>query len=692
MVFGIPFWMIITALVAGLAVAMTLYFRNKTLPYPKPLKVLLFMLRAMSVSLVVLLLFNPFVHQDVKQVDSPIILLLHDDSRSLAMTSDSSYYRGDYRQHYSDLKAQLADVATVDAYVFGAEVRRDDTLKYEECFTDISSALLLMKQRYYRRNVAAVVLLSDGIYNRGVAPELVSQQYPFPIYTVLLGDSTLRPDLAVAEVQYNKEVQRGMTTPIRYTLSAMGCQGAVAEVVVKVDGVLLERREVKIPSHRYSKDCDFYYEAEEVGVRHFEVIVTATDGELTLQNNSRDFFVEVVDKTAKVLVLASAPHPDISALCVAMGDSYETTYVFGNERLPDFSAFDLVIAYKYPCHGADVGVLYERLQASPMIPIWYFVGADTDCDALSKVQKSFTFRKGAPMTVFDVKARPNSSFVLFSLDADKADKMASFPPLNVPYVESIAQEAHDDLLLQVLTGGDEAFPMMSFVHPAGGRKEVFMMGSDIWRWRLYDYYSNKSHEVFDGLVQKTVSYLLSTSSDELKVYCRDVFMSHENIMMSAELMNSVEELVNDPEVTIRVVNKLNDEEYDYVFSRDDRAYVLDVGRLPQGLYHYEARASLGERSYRYVGDFSVGDVGVEEMTLVADAARMKMLAMSTGGRFYLRDEMSGLSEDLVDDGRLTTMERREHRFEDMFHFVGVLGVLLTLLALEWILRKRYGRY
>lgn len=692
MVFGVPFWMIFVALVAGLAVASMLYFKNKTLPYSKPLKVLLFVLRTISVSLVVMLLFNPFIHQEVRQVESPIILMLHDNSRSLVMTADSSYYRGDYSRRYRDLQLQLSGVAQVDSYVFGSDVQRDDTLTYEECFTDISSALLLMKQRYYRRNVASVVLLSDGIYNKGIAPELLTQQYPYPIYTVLLGDSVVRPDLSVAEVQYNMAVQKGVITPIRYTLSAMDCQGVVAELVVKADNKLLERREVRIASNRFSKDFDFFYDAEEEGVRHFEIEVTAVDGELALQNNSRDFFIEVVDKTAKVLFLASAPHPDISALSAAMGDNYELTYVFGDERLPDVSTFDLIIAYKYPCRNVDVRTLDESLQASPMTPIWYFVGADTDCDALSKIQNSFTFRMGSPMTVLDSKAKTNSSFVLFSVDHDNADKIESFPPLNIPYLEYESHVAHDDLLLQVLADGFDTFPMMSFVHPIGGRKEVFMLGSDIWRWRLYDYYFNKSHEAFDGLVHKTISYLLSTSSDELKVFCKDVFMSHENILLSAELMNSVKELVNDPDVTLRVVNKLNGEQYDYVFSREGVCYVLDAGRLPQGIYRYEACAMLGERTYRCVGDFSVGDMGAEEMILVADAAKMKMIATTTGGRYYHNNDMNSLPEDLVSDGRLSTMERSERRFEDMFHFVSILVLLLSLLALEWILRKRYGRY
>ena len=60
---GIPIWMLALALLAGLAAASVLYFRNKKQHYGKVLNVILFVLRTLMVGLVVLLLFNPLIRQ-----------------------------------------------------------------------------------------------------------------------------------------------------------------------------------------------------------------------------------------------------------------------------------------------------------------------------------------------------------------------------------------------------------------------------------------------------------------------------------------------------------------------------------------------------------------------------------------------------------------------------------------------------
>ncbi|MGC8141412.1 hypothetical protein ACP3W2_28825, partial [Salmonella enterica] len=56
-------------------------------------------------------------------------------------------------------------------------------------YTNISKALSTIARQYYKKNVGAVVLLSDGIVNQGVNPELIVENYPFPIYSVTLGDT-----------------------------------------------------------------------------------------------------------------------------------------------------------------------------------------------------------------------------------------------------------------------------------------------------------------------------------------------------------------------------------------------------------------------------------------------------------------------------------------------------------------------
>ena len=82
---GIPIWMLALALLAGLAAAAVLYVRNKKQRYGKALNAILFALRTLIVGLVVLLLFNPLIRQKFSSVETPTIILAHDNSSSVVM-------------------------------------------------------------------------------------------------------------------------------------------------------------------------------------------------------------------------------------------------------------------------------------------------------------------------------------------------------------------------------------------------------------------------------------------------------------------------------------------------------------------------------------------------------------------------------------------------------------------------------
>ena len=83
----------------------------------------------------------------------------------------------EYPQSVDSVKNALEKAYDIDYYGFGNQ------------YTNISEALNTIARQYYKRNVGAVVLLSDGIVNQGVNPELTIENYPFPIFSVTLGDT-----------------------------------------------------------------------------------------------------------------------------------------------------------------------------------------------------------------------------------------------------------------------------------------------------------------------------------------------------------------------------------------------------------------------------------------------------------------------------------------------------------------------
>ena len=99
--------MLLIALAVGVAFAMVLYFRNRKQHYGKPLTITLFVLRTLIGGIVTMLLFNPFFRQRVSTLEQPTIVLAHDNSASIALSKDSTFFKTDYPQRFADFREEM---------------------------------------------------------------------------------------------------------------------------------------------------------------------------------------------------------------------------------------------------------------------------------------------------------------------------------------------------------------------------------------------------------------------------------------------------------------------------------------------------------------------------------------------------------------------------------------------------------
>lgn len=687
---GIPVWMWLIALAVGVAFAMVLYFRNRKQHYGKPLTVTLFALRTLIGGIVTMLLFNPYFRQRVSALEQPTVVLAHDNSASVVLSKDSTFFMTEYPARFADLREQLNRGFQVDEYLFGQEVRGFDVLDFTDQLTDVSALLQAVERRYYKRNVGGVVLLSDGVYNRGFEPSLIAEKYPFPIHTVVLGDTLSYPDLFVKDVHYNKKVSLGAAFPVRVVVGARDCAGQKAVLTLTEDGRIVASKDWEISSNRYSKEVDFMLESDQKGVRQIDIEIHGLDGEAQLLNNVKRIFIEVRDEKYRILCLADAPHPDLGAIKSVLNDDCEMDFVFGQDAIPDLSKYQLLLLHQTPSRHTDVTALHGQLEKNKKIPMLVVVGSATDMTALNKLQSSVELHRGVTNAMLDVRGSMNTAFATFSVGDKLREQVGKYPPLASPHLEMNLLSGHDDLLLQDVLGVKSGLPLMTFVK--GDRKMAFLFGVNLWRWRLYNYYQDKNSLVFDELFSKTLKYLMLSRDDGSAVFCKEEYYSNEPVVMTAELRNPSNELLTEPNLNLQIVNKKTGETYDYVFSKREHDYELNVGILPEGIYTYRATAEWGDRSIVLNGSFSVVSVGIEAQLLTADIARMRSLSAATNGKCYTVDQLPQLLEDLRNDPRITSVEHHDTRFEDLIHSKWILFVLIGLAAIEWILRKMFGSY
>ena len=165
----------------GAVYAVVLYFVGKKHEMSAKTRVVLAVLRFLAVFFISFLLLSPMLKTHVVETEKPVVVLLHDNSQSIVLGKDSAYYRNEYLQSFEQLKKELSDDYQVEVFSFGGALQQGFDGRFDQPSSDISLALDEISDIYKGRNVGAVVLASDGIYNAGHTPQVSGSHAPYPI-------------------------------------------------------------------------------------------------------------------------------------------------------------------------------------------------------------------------------------------------------------------------------------------------------------------------------------------------------------------------------------------------------------------------------------------------------------------------------------------------------------------------------
>ena len=168
-------WVGIAVCIAlGAAYAIVLYALGKRHQMSAKTRLLLAVLRFLAVFLISFLLLSPMLKTSVTETEKPVVVLLQDNSQSIVLNKDSAYYRNEYLLNFNDLHNSLSDKYAVEVFSFGGSLQNGFDGTYNQPTSDISLALNEIQDMYKGRNVGAVVLATDGIYNSGSQPSVGS--------------------------------------------------------------------------------------------------------------------------------------------------------------------------------------------------------------------------------------------------------------------------------------------------------------------------------------------------------------------------------------------------------------------------------------------------------------------------------------------------------------------------------------
>lgn len=647
--------------------------------------------RALAIALLAFFLLEPMVRVWEREVRKPVVVIAHDGSASLLAAGDTAALRDTYGPALEKLAADLGDRFDVRGFSYGGEVRDGIAFTQDQGHTDIDALFRAVRDRFAGPDLGAVIVDGDGIYNRGRDPRLVAERLGVPVYTIALGDTTVRPDLILKNVEHNRITYLGNEFPLLVRVAADHLAGRRSVLTVKLGDRTVGEREVVVSRDPFITEVPLLIKATDPGLQRYSVALRPVEGEANATNNRLDIYIDVLDDRQRILLLAAAPHPDVAAVRGALDrlEGYVTEVAYAATYAGDVAENDLVVLVQLPgVRGAVQPVLQRILQRN--IPTLVLHGQQTDVRqlaaldpgvAISNVQRSFT----------EAQAGFNKDFTLFTLEPEDARAIERFPPLQVPFGQYDAARSAVSLFQQRVGVVRTAYPLIAF-DQQGERRTAIVCGEGLWRWRLADQQQNGSTARFDRLVQKMATFLaLKADRSRFRVQHAPEFAENEPVTLTAELYNKSYEPVNTPEAAV-VLKDEDGRDYAYSFSRNGNGYRLEAGVLAPGRYTWKATTSLDGEPLTAAGELLVKPMVAERMSTVADHRLWADIAARTNGLAVGPGELATLADSLTVRKELVARSYAHASFNDLINLKALFFIVLGLLVLEWVLRRRNGAY
>ena len=690
-----PLWLAIFAVLLGVGYALFLYYRNDNVAFEKRSRIVMASLRGVAMTLLAFLLLAPMLKMIRKQTDKPVIIFSIDNSESIAAGKDAGYYTSDYPKQLQKVINELAKQYDVDAYLVGDENQLADNKNATPDFSDKSTNLSALfddiSLLYANRNVGAVVMLSDGIYNIGSNPYYAAQKVGFPVYTVGLGSDEQATDLLIADIIHNKEVLKGNRAPVEVKVQAGKLAGKTAKLTVSDEKGEIFSKTLQISGNQYFETVSFLVDAQQTGLKKLKVDLEELDGEVTYKNNHAQFFIRVIESKDKVAIVYDAPHPDVAAIrsALELSDNYDVVVKSVDEFKDDPSSFGLIVLHQLPSQKHPASALLSQIRKSGVSSL-YIIGTQTDLNAFNGLNTGLQITQSKNMTN-NATAAFNSNFMLFSFSEEAQQLLPTLPPLQSPFGSYKASVSANTFMTQRISGVETKYPLILF-NDVNGAKTGVISGTGLWSWKVYDYVNTQNHDAFNEIVNKTALFLVAKNDrSPFRVRHNAVFAENAPVEFSAELHNESGELLNTPDVKLTIKGS-GDTTYDAQFSKQNNAYYLNMGELPVGTYTWTAKTQLGNKSYEKSGSFSVQEIFVETANLVADFDLLKSVAQTSGGKFFARNELENVVKEIKANDNIKPVASYQKKYSMLLNSPWYLAAIVLLLGIEWFLRKWHGGF
>ena len=639
-----------------------LLYNNKVKSIPKNVNLFLFVIRFFYLSVILLLLLNPIIKLKNNYFEDPILIFAKDNSTSI---------NEDINDELISLKNNLINFKSYE-FSFSDKIY-NGFIKNTGLKSNFSNLFDELNNKFEGRNVAGLILASDGSYNTGLNPKYLT--YNFPVYCIALGDTAFKKDLRIDKVESNEVTFFGNSFPLEVSIASSIKNDVKSRLVIKDGKIKLYDEIVTFNKDNNYKIVKLDLIADKVGLLNLDVKILPINGEENLTNNAFTKYIDVIDYSSSILILKNTNTPDLAAFNNSISKNPRYNVVIKDideEYIID--KYQLIVLF-------GINTIPDNL-LNHKVSLIIFNSVNSYYENFEKNIKFYNDKNKYPITI-----SLNNRFSKFTFSYELNNLVNSAPPLfSTNFDQKL--KGNFDFILKNKQEESLAKNSVMMIKYIDEKKIAFVTAEGFWRWKFFDYKINNSNIAFDEIFLKLTQYLIIDDDKSLlRIKYKNDYDQDESVVINAELYNESYELVNDKEIKFFISDNLFNTK-EYIFSKKSNTLFVDLGVLKPGKYNYVARVDGSDENK--TGFFNVKKIQLEQMSDVVNHKTLNQISNQSGGKVFYMNSFKEL-ESVINSSELN--KKIIHSKQNIVSFLGITNLLILLIfliLLEYFLRKYNG--
>jgi len=649
------------------------YYKAKT---KSKVNLVLAFLRFLSIFGILLLLINPIItRKTLETIKTPLPIVVDNSSSIVDLKANESAL-----ELYKKLSQnkELRDKFDIQSYRFDNEFEQSEEYDFKGSQTNLDEVAKNLKS-IYKNTSFPTVLITDGNQTSG-NDYVYSFDANNSVYPLVVGDTTTFLDLKVNQLNVNKYAFHKNKFPVEVFLQYSGNKSINADFRISQGNSVLVKQSISFSSSKKTAIVNVLLPADKVGLQVFKATISSKEKEKNTYNNTKNFAVEIIDQKTNVAIVSVINHPDIGALrrAIETNAQRKVTIVKPNSinLLQDYTVLIL-----YQPTAAFQSVFKSNKLAG--INTFIITGTNTDFNFLNQQQSNLVFKMSGQKEEY--LAGFNSQFNLFAIDNLGFE---NFPPLQNAFGTVTTNGVVSTLLSSKIRNIETNSPLLAFAENQG-KRSAFLLGENLWKWRLQSHVDNQSFEKFDVFVDKIIQFLASNDSKKSLVVNHESFYnSGEAIEISAQYFNKNYEFDEKARLTISVTNTKTKQTKNYDLLKGNNFYKVNLDGLSAGAYNFSVKELNSKTSYS--SQFEILDFNIEKQFVNPDVEKLSQLAIQTQGKVHYPNQVDTLIKSLLENEKYKAIQKEIVAKTPLIDWTWLLVLITISLASEWFIRKYNG--